>query len=115
MPVKTFFQVNVEQLTAIYQLRSLLPFLQPFLPNTPQGTWSNGDQFDIAGALVSKRINEEWKGVREAACFDREPRSLSVLPLLQQSEKEMKMASMALSTPWSDDPPISPQSSLSQL
>ena len=93
---KTFFQSNIEQLTAIYQLLFILPSLRPFIPDKfpdaavfePQPTStlpSNGIKSESDESMESKDA--------APACFDRVPRSLSSIPFAIQSKSELKMAS----------------------
>ena len=93
---KTFFQSNIEQLTAIYQLLFLLPSLRPFIPDKS----SNAAIFDDQSTRTLpsdgiKSESDESMDSKDAtpACFDRVPRSLSSIPLATQSKSELKMAS----------------------
>ena len=93
---KTFFQSNIEQLTAIYQLLFILPSLRPFIPDK----FPNAAVFDTqpTSTLPSNGIkseSDESMDLKDAApaCFDRVPRSLSSLPFAIQSKSELKMAS----------------------
>ncbi|KAK0507114.1 hypothetical protein JMJ35_010572 [Cladonia borealis] len=93
---KTFFQSNIEQLTAIYQLLFILPSLRPFIPDK----FPNGAVFDAqpTSTLPSNGIKSESDESMDSkdaapACFDRVPRSLSSIPFAIQSKSELKMAS----------------------
>ena len=88
-PTKTFFQSNIEQLTAIYQLLFILPSLRPFIPDKSPNASIPKDQ----GAASPDRVkieDEESKDIKVAACFDREPRSLSSLPLSRYVKGETR-------------------------
>ena len=93
---KTFFQSNIEQLTAIYQLLFILPSLRPFIPDKSPNSAIPDNQPTIT--LTSNGIkneSDESIDLKDAApaCFDRVPRSLSSVPLATQNKSELKMAS----------------------
>lgn len=93
---KTFFQSNIEQLTAIYQLLFILPSLRPFIPDkSPNAAIFDDKQTTPLPSTGIKSENDESMDSKDAAtaCFDRVPRSLSSIPLAIQSKSELKMAS----------------------
>ncbi|CAD6590834.1 MAG: hypothetical protein ASARMPREDX12_004747 [Alectoria sarmentosa] len=66
-PAKTFLQSNIEQLTAIYQLCTL--------------TYRTSPAAEI----------QAWRETKKSAgCFDREPRSLSVVPRSRLLDRDVK-------------------------
>ena len=92
---KTFFQSNIEQLTAIYQLLFILPSLRPFIPDkTPSAAISDGQPVVTLPSNSIKSEGDESMDPKDAApaCFDRVPRSLSSVPLATQSKIELKIA-----------------------
>lgn len=92
---KTFFQSNIEQLTAIYQLLFLLPSLRPFIPDkSPHKGISDLQPTITLPSNGIKNESDEGMDSKDAApaCFDRVPRSLSSVPLAAQSKSELKMA-----------------------
>ncbi|KAL2046411.1 hypothetical protein N7G274_001858 [Stereocaulon virgatum] len=90
-PTKTFFQSNIEQLTAIYQLLFILPSLRPFIPDkAPNATIFEGQPDAVS--IGASFEDEEIKDMKEAACFDREPRSLSSLPPSRHTKGELRTA-----------------------
>ena len=93
---KTFFQSNIEQLTAIYQLLFILPSLRPFIPDKfPNATIRDDQPMIILPSNGIRSESDESMNSKDAApaCFDRVPRSLSSIPLAIQSKSELKMAS----------------------
>ena len=93
---KTFFQSNVEQLTAIYQLLFILPSLRPFIPDKSPSVAVFDDQ--PTSTLPSNSIKSESDDGTDSkdaapACFDRVPRSLSSIPFAIQSKSDLKTAS----------------------
>ena len=92
---KTFFQSNIEQLTAIYQLLFILPSLRPFIPDkTPSAAILDGQPAVTLPSNGIKSEGDESMDSKDAApaCFDRVPRSLSSVPSATQSKSELKMA-----------------------
>ena len=93
---KTFFQSNIEQLTAIYQLLFILPSLRPFIPdNSPNAAIPDNQPTITLLSNGIKNESDESMDSKDAApaCFDRVPRSLSSVPLATQNKSELKMAS----------------------
>ena len=93
---KTFFQSNIEQLTAIYQLLFILPSLRPFIPDkSPNAAILDGQPTITLPTIGIKNESDEGIDSKDAApaCFDRVPRSLSSVPLATQNKSELKMAS----------------------
>jgi len=72
----------------------------------------NDGQGSPADAGGMNSAHGEWRNKKEATHFNREPRSLSVLPLAHHAERDTKVG---ITTPWVDDLAAIPQSSLSQL
>lgn len=93
---KTFFQSNIEQLTAIYQLLFILPSLRPFIPDkSPNAAIPNNQPTITLPSNSIKNESDESVDSKDAApaCFDRVPRSLSSVPLAAQNKSELKIAS----------------------
>ncbi|KAK3170264.1 hypothetical protein OEA41_009651 [Lepraria neglecta] len=90
-PTKTFFQSNIEQLTAIYQLLFILPSLRPFIPDKSPNA-SIFEEQPPAASIGVKLEDEESKDMKEAACFNREPRSLLSLPPSRHTKGELGTA-----------------------
>jgi len=100
-PRKTFFQSNIEQLTSIYQLLWILPSLHPFIPHkTSDGSSLDerlerfvSEQREQREQKSEEREQREYSEKREeAACFTRQPRSMSVLPLARLAGAELGVA-----------------------
>ena len=93
-PAKTFLQSNIEQLTAIYQLWYILPKLRPFIPdvasNSPRSEEQSNITYKTSPAAEIQAWRETKKSVSASACFDREPRSLSVVPPSRMLERDVK-------------------------
>lgn len=93
-PAKTFLQSNIEQLTAIYQLWYILPKLSPFIPKVASDSPRSEEQCNIAYRTSPAAEIQAWretkKGASASACFDREPRSLSVVPPSRMLDKDVK-------------------------
>ncbi len=105
-PTKTFFEANIDQSRLIARLSVLLPSLQPFLPAaSPEdhpawaGTVHDRATFCKEDVVRGEEELDTYERGRDrvrvggAACFDREPRSMSVLPSNHTSaERELRWA-----------------------
>ncbi|CAD6589597.1 MAG: hypothetical protein ASARMPRED_004139 [Alectoria sarmentosa] len=114
-PAKTFLQSNIEQLTAIYQLWYILPKLRPFIPDvaassnssstSPSSSSHSPSSAAAADDHSSSNSNsstltyrtspaaeiQAWRETKKSAgCFDREPRSLSVVPRSRLLDRDVK-------------------------
>lgn len=93
-PAKTFLQSNIEQLTAIYQLWYILPKLRPFIPDVASDSPRSEEQCNITYRTSPAAEIQAWretkKSVSASGCFDREPRSLSVVPPSRMLDRDVK-------------------------
>ncbi|CAF9942389.1 MAG: hypothetical protein ALECFALPRED_009724 [Alectoria fallacina] len=98
-PAKTFLQSNIEQLTAIYQLWYILPKLRPFIPDVASSSSpssSSPSSADDHSSTLTYRTSpaaeiQAWRETKKSAgCFDREPRSLSVVPRSRLLDRDVK-------------------------
>lgn len=93
-PAKTFLQSNIEQLTAIYQLWYILPKLRPFIPDSASDSPGSEEQCNITYRTSPAAEIQAWretkKSVSASGCFDREPRSLSVVPPSRMLDRDVK-------------------------
>ena len=93
-PAKTFLQSNIEQLTAIYQLWYILPKLRPFIPDvaseSPRSEEHGNMTYRTSPAAEIQAWRETKKSVSTSGCFDREPRSLSVVPPNKMLDRDVK-------------------------
>lgn len=93
-PAKTFLQSNIEQLTAIYQLWYILPKLRPFIPDVASESPRSEEQGTMAYRTSPAAEIQAWretrKSVSASGCFDREPRSLSVVPPSRMLDRDVK-------------------------
>lgn len=93
-PAKTFLQSNIEQLTAIYQLWYILPKLRPFIPDVSSDSPRSEEQCNITYRTSPAAEIQAWretkKSVSASGCFDREPRSLSVVPPSRMLDRDVK-------------------------
>ncbi len=92
---KNFFQSNIEQLTAIYQLLFILPSLRPFIPDkSPNAAIFDDQPTCILPSNGIKSESDESMDSKDGApaCFDRVPRSLSSIPVVIPSKSELKTA-----------------------
>ena len=93
-PAKTFLQSNIEQLTAIYQLWYILPKLRPFIPDVASDSPRSEEQCNMTYRTSPAAEIQAWretkKTVSASGCFDREPRSLSVVPPSRILDRDVK-------------------------
>ena len=93
-PAKTFLQSNIEQLTAIYQLWYILPKLRPFIPDVASESPRSEEHCNITYRTSPAAEIQAWRETKKSAstsaCFDREPRSLSVVPPNKMLDRDVK-------------------------
>ena len=93
-PAKTFLQSNIEQLTAIYQLWYILPRLRPFIPDSASDSPRSEEQCNLTYRTSPAAEIQAWremkKSVSASGCFDRERRSLSVVPPSRMLDRDVK-------------------------